>query len=149
MENDNKYLELAYKQALLALKEDEVPIGAIIVKDNKVIARAHNKKETKKQATRHAEIEAIEKASKKLNNWHLDDCSLYVTLEPCMMCVGAIIQSRIKRVIYGAKDSKGGAIESNILLSSIKGLNHYPETKYLENENCSKILSNYFKNKRK
>lgn len=149
MENDLKFLEIAYKEALKAYQKDEVPVGAILVKDNQIIAKAYNRKEKKQQATRHAEIEIIEKASKKLGNWYLENCILYVTLEPCVMCAGAILQSRIKKIVYGAKDPKGGAIESLLCLYQIKGFNHYPETKYLENKKCSKILSNYFKNKRK
>ncbi len=144
-----KYIDLAYKEALKGAQMDEVPIGAVIVKENKVIAKAHNLKEKKQNATQHAEIVAITKASKKINDWHLDGCSLYVTLEPCVMCAGAIIQSRIKEVIYAAKDKKGGAMESTLSLYEIKGFNHYPKAIYCEDEKCSKILSNYFKNKRK
>ena len=139
----------AYKEALKALKYDEVPVGAIIVKDNKIIARAHNKKESKNLAINHAEIIAITKASKKLNTWHLDDCIMYVTLEPCPMCAGALIQSRIKKVVYGAKSYQDGAIESALQLYEVKGFNHYPETLYFEElTECSKIISNYFKTKR-
>ena len=139
----------AYKEALKALKYDEVPVGAIIVKDNKIIARAHNKKESKNLAINHAEIIAITKASKKINTWHLDDCTMYVTLEPCPMCAGALIQSRIKKVVYGAKSYQDGAIESALQLYEVKGFNHYPETLYFEElTECSKIISNYFKTKR-
>ena len=144
-----KFMKEAYKEALKALKYDEVPVGAIIVKDNKIIAKAHNKKERKNLAINHAEIIAITKASKKLNTWHLDDCIVYVTLEPCPMCAGALIQSRIKKVIYGAKSFQDGAIESALHLYEVKGFNHYPETLYFnELEECSKIISNYFKTKR-
>ena len=122
----NRFMQEAYKEALKAFQKDEVPIGCVIVKDEKIIARAHNRKEEKNSAIYHAEIEAINKASKKLNNWYLKDCEMYVTLEPCMMCVGAIINSRIKKVYYGAKDSKGGSIESNLNIRGIKNLNHYP-----------------------
>ncbi len=147
-EKHQKYLNLAFQEAKKAYSKDEVPVGAILLKDDKVIAKAHNLKEKKQSATKHAEILVIEKASKKLHNWHLDDCTLYVTLEPCAMCAGAIMQSRIKKVIYGAKDKKGGAIESTFSLYQVKGLNHYPQTLYFEDEKCSKILSTYFKNKR-
>lgn len=143
-----KYMDLAYQEAIKAFKKDEVPVGAILVKNDRIIAKAHNLKERKQLATKHAEIVVIEKASKKLRNWHLDECSLYVTLEPCAMCAGAIMQSRIKEVIYGAKDKKGGAIESTLSLYQMKGFNHYPQTMYYEDEKCSKILSTYFKNKR-
>lgn len=149
MHDDYYYMNIAYKEALKALKEDEVPIGAIIVKDDKIIARAHNKKEHSNISTAHAEILAINKANKKLNSWHLDDCVMYVTLEPCIMCAGAIIQSRIKKIVYGAKSYQDGAIESATKIFEVKGLNHYPETMYLENaSHCSKIISNYFKSKR-
>ena len=98
-EKHQKYLNLAFQEAKKAYSKDEVPVGAILLKDDKVIAKAHNLKEKKQSATKHAEILVIEKASKKLHNWHLDDCTLYVTLEPCAMCAGAIMQSRIKKVI--------------------------------------------------
>ena len=106
-------------------------------------------KESLNLSTAHAEIIAINKASKKLKTWHLDDCVMYVTLEPCVMCAGAIIQSRIKRVVYGAKSYQDGAIESALKLYDTKGFNHYPETMYYDkNENCSKIITDYFKTKR-
>ena len=149
MDKDLKYMNLALKQAIKALSEDEVPVGAIIVKDDKIIAKAYNKKEQKNQPIAHAEILAIQNACKKLNTWHLDDCVMYVTLEPCVMCAGALIQARIKKVIYGAKSYQDGAIESALKLYETKGFNHYPETMYFDKlEECSKIISNYFKTKR-
>ena len=149
MHTDKYFINQAYKEALKALYIDEVPVGAIIVKDNKIIARAHNLKESLNLSTAHAEILAINKASKKLKTWHLDDCIMYVTLEPCVMCAGAIIQSRIKKVVYGAKSYQDGAIESALKLYDTKGFNHYPETMYYDkNENCSKIITDYFKTKR-
>ena len=144
----NKFIEAAYKEAIKAFEKDEVPVGCVIVKDDKIIARAHNRKEEKNSAIYHAEIEAIKKANKKINNWYLKDCELYVTLEPCMMCVGAIINSRIKKIYYAAKDPKGGAIESNLNIYNIKNLNHYPESEYIENKDCQQILKDFFKNKR-
>ncbi len=122
---DEKYMKAAIKEALKAELIDEVPIGAVIVHDGKIIARAHNLRETKQRSTAHAEILAIEKACKKLNSWRLEGCTLYVTLEPCPMCSGAILQSRIERVVYGAKDPKGGCIESCMQMYDIKGFNHY------------------------
>ena len=104
-----KYMKEALKQAQKAYDINEVPVGAIIVKDDKIIARAYNLKETKQDTTKHAEIIAIQKASKKLNAWRLTDCEMYVTLEPCSMCAGAIIQARIKKVYIGTMDSKTGA----------------------------------------
>lgn len=143
------YLKEAYKEAIKAYKKDEVPVGAVIVKDNKIIARAHNAKEAKNDPCGHAEILCIKKAAKKLNDWYLKGCELYVTLEPCTMCVGAIVNARIERVYYGAKDLKGGALGGLYNLMAQKGFNHYFEYKYLEDENCGKILKTFFKNKRK
>ena len=149
MFDDYYYMNLAYKEALKALAIDEVPVGAIIVKDNKIISKAYNKKESLKDPTAHAEMLAIKKACKKLNTWHLDDCIMYVTLEPCAMCAGALIQSRIKKVVYGAKSFQDGCIESATNLYQIKGFNHYPLTTYFDKfDECSKIISNYFKTKR-
>ena len=124
MHTDKYFMNQAYKEAIKALNIDEVPVGAVIVKDNKIIARAHNLKETLNLSTAHAEILAINKASKKLKTWHLDDCIMYVTLEPCVMCAGAIIQSRIKKVVYGAKSYQDGAIESALNLYDTTGFNH-------------------------
>ena len=142
-------MKLALKEAQKALLIDEVPIGCVVVKDNKVISRGYNHRETKHDVSSHAEMEAIRKANKKLNNWRLVDCDLYVTIEPCLMCMGAIYQSHIKNVYYGAKDLKGGAITSSIDFSEIKNLNHYPNIVggVLEEE-CSQIIKDYFKNKR-
>lgn len=146
MDKDLEYMRIAYNEALKALKLDEVPIGAIIVKDDEIIAKAYNLKETSKIATKHAEIIAIEEAEKKLDNWHLDDCTLYTTLEPCLMCSGAIIQSRIKRVVYGASEKRWSSL-SNLLKTEI--LNHYPEiTENIFEKECSMIISLYFKQKR-
>ena len=139
----------AYKQAQKAFIEDEVPVGCVIVYEDKIIARAHNKKERKNSAVFHAEIECINKATKKLNNWNLKGCDMYVTLEPCMMCTGAIINSRIDKVFYGCKDPKGGALTSNVKIKKIKNLNHYPEIYGgLMEQECSQILKDFFKNKR-
>ena len=139
----------AYKEAKKAYLEDEVPVGCVIVKDEKIIARAHNRKEKKNCAIYHAEIECINKATRKLENWNLKGCELYVTLEPCMMCTGAIVNSRIDKVLFGCKDPKGGALVSNIKFKRIKNLNHYPEIKGgIDEEECSKILKDFFKNKR-
>ena len=139
----------AYKQAQKAFIEDEVPVGCVIVYEDKIIARAHNKKERKNSAVFHAEIECINKATKKLNNWNLKGCDMYVTLEPCMMCTGAIINSRIDKVFYGCKDAKGGALTSNVKIKKIKNLNHYPEIYGgLMEQECSQILKDFFKNKR-
>ncbi len=143
------YMMAAYKQALLAYEKDEVPVGCVIVKNNKIIARAHNKKEKKNCAVFHAEIECIIKATKKLNNWNLKDCDMYVTLEPCIMCTGAIVNSRIANVYYACEDPKGGGLVSNIKLHNIKNINHYPNvSRGTMNKECSELLKKFFKQKR-
>ncbi len=136
----------AIKEAIKAYKKLEVPVGVVIVKNNKIIARAHNVKEEKKDTTKHAEIIAIQKASKKLENWRLTDCEMYVTLEPCSMCAGALINSRIKKLYIGAMDSKTGAVGSVLNLLEDYKFNHKVEvkTKILEKE-CSDILQDFFK----
>ena len=142
-------MKAAYLEAKKAFKEDEVPIGCVIVKDNKIISRAHNKKEKNNCAINHAEIECIKKATKKLKNWNLKGCQMYLTLEPCMMCTGAIVVSRIDKVYFACKDPKGGAFVSNIKIKKIKNINHYPEYEYgIMQEQCSQLLKNFFKNKR-
>ena len=149
MQLDEYFMQEALKEANKAYLKDEVPVGCVIVKDDKIIARGHNQKEKNKNAILHAEIVALTKAQKKLNDWHLNDCTLYVTLEPCLMCTGAILQTRIKRVVYGCSDPKGGAIDTVIKIKEIKNLNHSFESisKKLEKD-CSMILKNYFKSKR-
>ena len=149
MKKEIKFMREAIKEAKKAELIDEVPIGCVIVKDDKVIARGHNVRETKKTPLGHAEIIAIDKASKKLGAWRLQDCDIYITLEPCIMCAGAIMQSRIRHVYYGAKDPKGGAIESSINVLEAKNINHHPEiTSGILEEECSNIISQYFKRKR-
>ena len=149
MEKDIYFMRKALEQAGKAYKINEVPVGAVIVKDGKIIARGYNKKETRKDSTEHAEINAIKKACKKLNTWRLEDCILYVTLEPCPMCAGAIIQSRIKEVVYGASDPKGGCVGTCTNLFEVSEFNHHPEYRkgILESE-CSDLLKHFFKKKR-
>ena len=150
MDNYTKYMLEALKEAELAKLEDEVPIGCVIVKDNQIIARAHNQRETNNDPLGHAETLAIKKASEVLNDWQLVDCDLYVTIEPCIMCGGAIIQSRIRKVIYGAPDLKGGAFGSSINILDAQNINHRPEiVKGILEEECTKIIKDYFKSKRK
>ena len=150
MDSYNKYMLEALNEAELAKLEDEVPIGCVIVKDDQIIARAHNQREITNNPLGHAETLAIKKASEVLNDWQLVDCDLYVTIEPCIMCGGAIIQSRIRRVIYGAPDLKGGAFGSSINILDAQNINHRPEiVKGILEEECTKIIKDYFKSKRK
>ena len=140
----------ALKEAELAVLEDEVPIGCVIVKDNKIISKAHNMRDKTNNPIGHAEILAIKKASEVINDWQLVDCTLYVTIEPCIMCAGAIIQSRIPRVVYGAAEPRGGAFGSSINVLTANDINHHPEViKGVLEEECSSIIKNYFKRKRK
>ena len=145
-----KYMRLALKEAKKAELIDEVPIGCVIVKDDKIISRGYNKRENNHDVTGHAEIEAIRKASRKLGDWQLIDCDLYVTIEPCIMCTGAIIQSRIRNIYYGSEDPKGGGLVSSLKIKEVVGLNHMPNIigGILKDE-CSNIVKQYFANKRK
>ena len=136
--NDEKYMQKAIELAKKAYNKNEVPVGALIVRDNKIVATAYNKKESKKNSILHAEIIAINKACKKLKTWHLDNCVLYTTLEPCMMCTGAIEQSRIKKIVYGIENFNCGYIKK---LKSVETIN-------LNNNECSLLLKNFFKSKR-
>ena len=146
MEQKEYYMKQALKEAEKAYRKLEVPVGAVIVKDGKIIARAHNQKETKTDTTKHAEILAIQKASKKLESWRLIDCEMYVTLEPCSMCAGAIINSRIKKIYIGAKDEKTGAVGSVLNLFEDYTFNHKVEfeTGIMEKE-CQETLKKFFK----
>lgn len=148
--NKEEWMKEAIKQALKAKEKDEVPIGCVIVKEDKIIARGYNKRETSQQSIAHAEIVAIQKACNKLGTWRLEDCELYVTLEPCPMCAGAIIQSRISKVIFGAYDTKGGSVETCTHLFDVKEYNHHPEYigRILEEE-CATLLKEFFREKRK
>lgn len=149
MNRDQIYMKLAIKEAKKAILIDEVPVGCVIVKDDKVISRGFNHRENKQMVISHAEIEAINKANKKLGAWRLEDCEIYVTVEPCIMCAGAIIQGRFKRVIFGADDFKGGAFGSSIDVLTASDINHHPEvTRGILKEECSSLISEYFKNKR-
>ena len=122
---DEKFMKQALKEANKAYLKDEVPIGAVLVKNGKIIARGYNNRESKLDPTGHAEIIAIRKAAKKLQNWRLEETTLYVTIEPCSMCAGALVWSRVGRIVYGAKEPKGGALGSSYHLYEQKNLNHY------------------------
>lgn len=144
-----KFMKEALKEAKKAYEKDEIPVGAVIVKDNKIIARAHNLKEGKNNAICHAEILAIQKACKKLGSWRLLDCEMYVTLEPCSMCAGALINSRIKKIYIGTSDEKTGACGSKLNLLKDFKFNHNVEIEqYILKDECEKILKDFFKNLR-
>ena len=146
---DEIFLEEALKLALEAAERDEVPVGAICVRDGRIISMASNTREESKCATHHAEILAIEAACRALGGWRLPGVTLYVTMEPCVMCGGAIINSRIERVVYGAKDHRFGAFGSALDINEA-GLNHRPDVVGgVLGDRCAEILSSYFKNKRK
>ena len=145
-----KFMTLALKEADKAEKKEEVPIGCVIVKDGKVVARAHNLKQTKRLATAHAEVLAIEKACRKLKDWRLEDYEIYVTLEPCAMCAGAIASARIKKAYFGAYEPKGGGVESKFHILTESGLNHVTEFEggVMEKE-CSDKIKAFFRTRRK
>jgi tRNA(adenine34) deaminase len=143
------YMQEALKCAQRAAEMDEVPVGCVIVKDGKILSRGWNTKEKKQLPTAHAEIMAIEKACRKLKTWHLEDCDLYVTLEPCSMCAGAIVHSRIRSVTFGASDPKGGALCSCQQMYSLPGINHRPLVfEGVLNEESAALLKSFFKKKR-
>lgn len=146
MTEQEKFMKEALKQAQKAYEKEEIPVGAVIVKNHKIIARAYNEKEDKLDTTKHAEILAIQKASKKLNAWRLTDCEMYVTLEPCSMCAGALIQSRIKKVYIGTMDKKTGACGSVLNLLADYTFNHKVEVETgIMQQECEKILKDFFK----
>lgn len=139
--NDEYFMSVALDRAREAYNKDEVPIGCVIVKDNVIIASSYNRKELDNVATYHAEMIAINEACRKFKTWHLDDCTLYTTVEPCMMCTGAIIQSRISKVVYGASNESFG------YLSKV-GSSKFEIVSDVLKDDCSALMSNFFKNKR-
>lgn len=143
---NEQFMREALIEAQKSFEIDEVPIGCIIVKDDIIIGRGHNLKETMKDATYHAEIIALQEAQENLNHWWLEDCDVYVTLEPCAMCAGAMLNSRIRKLYVGAKDPRMGAVGSTIDLSNMDGFNHHFEVEFgiLESE-CRQLISNFFK----
>ena len=147
---DEKFMKQALLQAKKAKELGEVPIGCVIVQDGKVIGRGYNRRNTDKSTLSHAEITAIRKASKKLNDWRLENCTLYVTLEPCQMCAGAIVQARVKEVVIGAMNPKAGCAGSILNLFTMKQFNHQVQTTYGVCEaECSQILKQFFAGLRK
>ena len=145
MTQDEKYMRAALREAKKAYKLEEVPIGCVIVQNDKIIARGYNRRNTDKNTLAHAEMSAIKKASKKTGDWRLEDCIMYVTLEPCQMCAGAIVQSRLGKVVIGSMNPKAGCAGSVINLLQMKQFNHQVEmvTGVLEEE-CSTMLSGFF-----
>lgn len=145
MTQDEKYMKAALREAKKAYQLDEVPIGCVIVQNDKIIARGYNRRNTDKNTLAHAELSAIKKASKKTGDWRLEDCTMYVTLEPCQMCAGAIVQSRLGKVVIGSMNPKAGCAGSVINLLKMKQFNHQVEmvTGVLDEE-CSKMLSGFF-----
>lgn len=146
---DNKGMQLAYEQALLAQERGEVPVGCVIVKDFQIIASAYNQPIASKDPTAHAEIVALRQAAEALGNYRLLGTTLYVTLEPCLMCLGAILHARVKRVVYAAADPKAGAVHSNYGILDAPGINHKLELAAgVHQDLCSQLLKNFFKAKR-
>ena len=150
MTNDEKWMKIAIDEAHLAMVENEIPVGAVLVKDNKLIAQAHNRPIINIDPTAHAEIEVLRMAGKKLRNYRIPKSTLYVTLEPCAMCFGAMVHARIERLVFGASDPKSGVCGSTIELSSESFFNHQISVSggVLEHE-CKNILQSFFKLRRK
>lgn len=143
---DEKYMKEAIKQAKRAFKQDEVPIGCVIVQDGKIIARAYNKRNMKRNPLAHAEIMAINKAAKVTGDWRLEDCVMYITLEPCQMCAGAIVQARIPKVVIGSMNPKAGCAGSILNLLQVQAFNHQVElVKGVMEKECTGMLQDFFK----
>ena len=146
MTQDEKYMKAAITQAKKAAALDEVPIGCVIVQDGRIIARGYNRRNTDKNTLAHAELAAIRKASKKTGDWRLEDCTMYVTLEPCQMCAGAIVQSRLKRVVIATMNPKAGCAGSVLNLLQMEAFNHQVEiTRGVREEECAALLSDFFR----
>ncbi len=146
---DEQYMHLALQEAQRAYEIGEIPIGAIIVRNDEVIARGYNLRESLPDATAHAEIIAIREACERLDRWRLADCTLYVTIEPCPMCAGAIVNSRIQRLVYGAPDSKGGGVESIFRIADHDALNHQVSIRAgVCEEECRNLMKNFFRERR-
>ncbi|MBQ2245516.1 MAG: tRNA adenosine(34) deaminase TadA [Selenomonadales bacterium] len=148
--NDEEYMGLALAEARKAYELGEVPIGAVVVKDGEVIATAYNLRETGHDATAHAEVLAIRRACEKIGHWRLTGATLYVTIEPCPMCAGALVMSRIDRLVYGAADYKAGAVESLFNITNHSGLNHRIEVRAgVREEECRILMKDFFRERRK
>ncbi|MDO4615359.1 MAG: tRNA adenosine(34) deaminase TadA [Lachnospiraceae bacterium] len=146
MDRDEKYMRAALREAKKAYQLDEVPIGCVIVYEDRIIARGYNRRNTDKSTLSHAELNAIRKAAKKLGDWRLEECTMYVTLEPCPMCAGAIVQARIPRCVIGSMNGKAGCAGSIVNLLQMDRFNHQVDVTYgVLREECSTMLSGYFK----
>ena len=142
---DTSYMNLALQEAAKAAEKEEIPVGAVVVCKGEVIGRAHNRREELQNPISHAEILALEAASLSLRSWRLHECTLYVTLEPCIMCVGGILQARVSRLVFGCLDPKGGAVESLYRLCEDPRLNHHPAvTRGILERECAGILDEFF-----
>ena len=149
MTQEEKYMKEAIRQAKKAAAVGDVPIGCVIVHEDKIIARAYNQRNKKKTTLAHAELLAIQKASKKLEDWRLEECTMYITLEPCQMCAGAIVQARITRAVMGSMNAKAGCAGSVLNILQMEEFNHQVEvTRGVLQEECSRMLSDFFKNLR-
>ena len=149
MEEDVKFMRAAMREAKKAAALEEVPIGCVIVQDHKIIARGYNRRNTDKNTLSHAELIAIKKASKKTGDWRLEDCTMYVTLEPCQMCAGAIVQSRMKKVVIASMNPKAGCAGSVLNLLQIAQFNHQVEIEHgVLEEECSMMLTDFFRSLR-
>lgn len=150
MASDTDFIRLALEDARLAFDEEEVPVGAVLVINNEIVVRAHNRRERTFDPTAHAETIALQEAARKIKNWRLTDATLYVTKEPCIMCAGVMINSRLGRLVYGCKDSKAGAVDSLYRILSDNRLNHQVEivSGVLEDE-CALILKKFFEGLRR
>lgn len=150
MTEDEKYMREAIRQAKKAYQREETPIGCVIVSDGRIIARGYNKRNWKKHTLAHAELIAIHKASRFVGDWRLEDCTMYITLEPCPMCAGAIVQARIPRVVIGSMNAKAGCAGSVVNLLQMQGLNHQAEVVTgVLGEECSQIMTGFFKELRR
>ena len=142
---DQFYMQIALAEAERAGQKDEVPVGAVMVHRGEIVGRGHNRREELQSPIAHAEIAAIEQAAARLRSWRLEECTLFVTLEPCIMCVGAIVQARIARVVFGCLDPKGGAVESLYRALENPRLNHHPQiTRGVLESECAGILTDFF-----
>ena len=150
MDQQEKYMKEAIKQAKKAAAIGDVPIGCVIVFDDKIIARAYNQRNKRKTTLAHAELLAIQKASKKIGDWRLEDCTMYITLEPCQMCAGAIVQARIPKVVIGAMNPKAGCAGSVLNILQVDAFNHQVEIeKGVLEEECSQMMSDFFRELRR